>query len=293
MIQSYTVTEVESVCGVSRRTISEYVAKGLLSGPSHRGRGARYPQSDIDVLQLLPKFRTLMKREFPNLNALAVFLRQMSVYDLHALARKSSESSFVLEVRRLRIRNSLAALAPHVAPERIATILDALTEGQIRAIDSGRYQIGSVVDLSALLQQQQRPATPASANGHSNGNGNGHLIGLQPETNTEASWSASWLNGGHPSSVSDNYNGLGSEDVDELTAMLSRIERKAASTNAELRDRLTPSARQHGKHFDGARIDPPTRVSNDEAPLRLTIPDLGERLNEISQRLERLEAILE
>lgn len=288
MIQTYTVTEVENMCGVSRRTISEYVAKGLLSGPSHRGRGARYPQSDVDVLQLLPKFRTLMKREFPNLNVLATFLRQMSMHDLRILATKGSDSGFVLEVRRLRIRNSLASLAPHVAPERIEAILNALTEGQIRAIDSGRYQIGAVVDISALLQEHSKPsarvATATNRNSHAD---------LPTELNTEASWSASWLNGGQSASVNSNYSGLGADDVDELTAMLNRIERKAASTNAELRDRFAPSFTPYGKNFDGARGALPTQAGNDEAPVTHAATTLGERLNDISQRLERLEAILE
>jgi DNA-binding transcriptional MerR regulator len=288
MIRSYTVTEVEEMCGVSRRTISEYIAKGLLSGPSHRGRGARYPQSDVDVLQLLPKFRTFMKREFPNLNALAVFLRQISVHDLHVLAKKNSESSFILEVRRLRIRNYLAALAPHVAPERIESILDGLTEGQIRAIDSGRYQIGAVVDISALLLEQPKPSAQATTNG----NGNGHRD-LPDEINSTASWSASWLNGGQSASVNGNYSGLESDDVDELTAMLSRIERKAASTSAELRDRFPTSQTQSGKNFADTRVVRPTLARSDEAPISSAAATLGERLNDISQRLQRLEAILE
>jgi len=55
----YTVNELEQISGVTRRTIGEYVSKGLLSGPSHRGRGARYAQSDVDALQIIPRLRTL------------------------------------------------------------------------------------------------------------------------------------------------------------------------------------------------------------------------------------------
>jgi len=286
MIQSYTVTEVEDICGVSRRTISEYVAKGLLSGPSHRGRGARYPQSDVDVLKVLPKFRTLMKREFPNLNAVATFLRQISVRDLRSLTKKNSESSFMLEVRRLRIRNNLAALAPHVAPEHIESVLDALTEGQIRAIDSGRYHIGAVLDISELLKQHPKPTAQAAVNG------NGHPAPVA-ETNTEASWSASWLEGGQSATVNTNYNGFESEDIDELTAMLTRIEQKAASTNAELRDQPIPAAEHNGTNLDGTQGE--LSLTSGGGTEHQTSPaiGLGERLNDIAQRLERLEAILE
>jgi hypothetical protein len=286
MMQSYTVTEVEDICGISRRTISEYVAKGLLSGPSHRGRGARYPQSDIDVLKLLPKFRTLMKREFPNLNAVATFVRQISMHDLRMLAKKSSAASFVLAVKRLRIRNSLAALAPHVAPEHIENVLDGLSEGQIRAIDSGRYQIGAVLDISALLQEHPKLSAQAVVNGNSHPD-------MTAEINTEASWSASWLDGGQSASVNTNHNGFDSEDVDELTAMLSRIEHKAASTNAELRDQPAPSAKQYGRNLDSAQRELPMTPGRGAEYLTSTDATLGERLNDIAQRLERLEAILE
>jgi hypothetical protein len=173
-----------------------------------------------------------------------------------------------------------------VAPERIESILDGLTEGQIRAIDSGRYQIGAVVDISALLQEHPKSSAQATTNG------NGHLD-LPDEVNSTASWSASWLNGGQSASVNGNYSGLGSDDVDELTAMLSRIERKAASTSAELRDRFPTSQTQSGKNFADTRVVRPTLARSDEAPISSAAATLGERLNDISQRLQRLEAILE
>ena len=35
MIRSYTVSELEQMSGTTRRTISDYIAKGMLAGPSH------------------------------------------------------------------------------------------------------------------------------------------------------------------------------------------------------------------------------------------------------------------
>ena len=49
-MRSYDLSELEAQSDLSRRTISDYVSRGLLSGPSHRGRGARYSQRDLDAL---------------------------------------------------------------------------------------------------------------------------------------------------------------------------------------------------------------------------------------------------
>ena len=74
MIRSYTVNELEEISGCTRRMISDYISKGVLAGPSHRGRGARYPQKDLDVLTVLPRIRTLMKKEYPTLKEVPAFL---------------------------------------------------------------------------------------------------------------------------------------------------------------------------------------------------------------------------
>ena len=271
MFRTYSINEVEHICGVSRRTVSEYVAKGLLSGPSHRGRGARYPQSDVDALKLLPRFRTLMKREFPNLKALAAFLRQLSIRDLHQLAAKTNESSFVLEVRRLRVRNNLAALAPHVAPERIEAVLAQLTPGQVRAIDSGRYQIGAVLDIASLLQEPE--IAEAAAEQPINGN---------QQALAEPSASVSWL-GGDAGQL--NGNAISPEDVGSLDEVVTRMESRAAARLAAEETQPDLQALVGSGNNDekaGAAVRSETQHGE----------TLGQRLNDISQRLERLEAML-
>jgi len=284
MFRTYSISEVERICGVSRRTVSEYVSKGLLSGPSHRGRGARYPQADVDALKLLPRFRTLMKREFPNLKTLAAFLRQLSIRDLHLLAGKTSESSFVLEVRRLRVRNNLAALAPHVAPEHIETMLAELTPGQIRAIDSGRYQIGAVLDIGALLQQSGG-AEPAVTRHNNNGKRrieqeridnehNGHAVAAAPSV------SVNWLEAGESGHLSGSA--LAPEDIGSLDEVVTRMESRAAARLAAGEPQPDLQALVNGS------------VKSDAGPDRAehSSQSLGQRINDISQRLERLESML-
>ena len=86
-MRSYDLAELEALSTLSRRTISDYVSKGLLSGPSHRGRGARYSQRDLDALNIIPMLRTVLKLEFPNLNSVREFLSDLSPADLRHLAR--------------------------------------------------------------------------------------------------------------------------------------------------------------------------------------------------------------
>ena len=282
MFRTYTISEVERICGISRRTISEYVAKGLLSGPSHRGRGARYPQADVDALKLLPRFRTLMKREFPNLKVLAAFLRQLSIRDLHQLAAKKNESSFVLEVRRLRVRNNLAALAPHVAPEQIEAILAKLTPGQILAIDSGRYQIGAVVDIAALLQDaadsevavteqatvKDTAVNDPAVNDHS---------GEQPESSVSVSWLG---NGGGQV----NGSNVKPDDIGSLNEVVTRLETRAAAKRQF--EETQPDLRAVMGNGNGSN------PVQDTAKEEVRDESVGQRLNDISERLERLEAML-
>lgn len=163
MIRTYTVNELEQLAGTSKRTISDYVSKGLLSGPSHRGRGARYPQADLDVLRIVPRLRTLLKGEFPNLKAVGAFLAELSAQDLRRLARRSNERALELEVRRIRVRHSMMAVLPALPPERIDEALEELSPEQIRGIDTGRYQIGAVVDMAGLLRDEESEGQPQLA----------------------------------------------------------------------------------------------------------------------------------
>jgi DNA-binding transcriptional MerR regulator len=149
-MRTYALIDLEGQCAMSRRTISDYVAKGLLSGPSHRGRGARYPQRDLDALHVIPRLRTVMKNEYPNLDAVRTFMADLSPADLHRISRMSNERVFETEVRRLRIRNRVRTFLPTVPPERIDAVLDVLTPEQVRGVDRGQYQLGSILDMTAL-----------------------------------------------------------------------------------------------------------------------------------------------
>jgi len=162
-MRSYAVTDLEAMTDVSRRTIADYVSKGLLQGPSHRGRGARYSQRDLDALQVIPRVRMLMRQEFPSLAAVRDFLRRLSPSEIHELARLTSELAFEIEVRRLRVLNRLKNLSPTAAPERIREALSVLTPEQIRGVDRGHFQVGSLVDLDWMTGE--RVANGAGYNG--------------------------------------------------------------------------------------------------------------------------------
>lgn len=149
-MRSYDLTELEEMSALSRRTISDYISRGLLTGPSHRGRGARYSQRDLDALRVIPKLRTVLKPEFPNLNSVRMFLEALTIADLRHLVRLSSERVFEVEVRRIRILNRLKPFLPAVPPEAIALAMNRLTPEQICGVDRGQIQIGSLLDIERM-----------------------------------------------------------------------------------------------------------------------------------------------
>ncbi len=155
MIRSYTINELEELTAINKRTISDYITKGLLIGPSHRGRGAVYSQRDLNALKVIPQLRTLMKEEYGSLKAVAGFLEQLSISDLQALANRKTERAFVDWVHRFRVRLSLMRIIPHVPPERLDEVLSQLTPEQISSVDSGRVQIGAVINMRQLFAYEQ------------------------------------------------------------------------------------------------------------------------------------------
>ena len=185
-MRSYAVTDLEAMSDVSRRTIADYVSKGLLQGPSHRGRGARYSQRDFDALQVIPRIRMLMRQEFPSLAAIRDFLGRLSPGEIHQLAQLTNELAFEIEVRRLRVLNRLKNLSPTAAPERIREALSVLTPEQIRGVDRGHFQVGSLVDLDWMTAEPANGSMDSLRNGYANehagveaalnSNGNGHAM---------------------------------------------------------------------------------------------------------------------
>ncbi len=178
MIRSYTVDELERMSGITKRTISDYIAKGLLAGPSHRGRGARYPQADADALRVVPRIRTLMKKEFPTVDSVASFLREISRQELRTLACQPSEKELVLEVRRIRVGLLLKTMLPKLTPERLTAVVDSLSPDQVRGIDKGQYQLGAILDLAELFRESGADVTasdsqlpPSGARSGTNGSG--------------------------------------------------------------------------------------------------------------------------
>ncbi len=243
MIRSYTVSELEQITGCTRRTISDYIAKGVLDGPSHRGRGARYPQRDLDVLTVLPRIRTLMKKDYPSLKQVAAFLDQLSVRDINRLAARVSEAAFVSEMRRLRVRNSLMGLLPYVPPERIEMLLAGCTPGQIRGVDASHYQIGAIVDIESLLLEDSvahRRDSSDFGRSRSVNRPNGHAKAGEIDV-TEKSWGANSPGKAFTSVATDcddTHRDLaavdasevnGSEIKDRLTEITARLDKLESS----------------------------------------------------------------
>lgn len=149
-MRSYDLTELEEMSALSRRTISDYVSRGLLAGPSHRGRGARYSQRDLDALRVIPRLRTILKPEFPSLTSVRDFLSELTASELRHLVRLTNERAFEIEVRRIRVQHRLKTFLPAVSPEMLTTALAKLTPEQICGVDRGQIQVGTLLDVDAL-----------------------------------------------------------------------------------------------------------------------------------------------
>jgi len=176
-MRSYDLAELEELSGLSRRTISDYVSRGLLAGPSHRGRGARYSQADLDALRVIPRLRTVLKNDFPNLQTVREFLADLSNSDLHQLVRLSDEHLFEVEVSRVRIQGRLKTFFPAVPPEKLSAALSDLTPEQVCGIDRGQYQIGSLIDVEELTMTRHEPRRGAVAPVDGNGEGEWEQFG--------------------------------------------------------------------------------------------------------------------
>jgi DNA-binding transcriptional MerR regulator len=260
MIHMYTVDELEEISGFTRRTIGDYVAKGLLAGPSHRGRGARYSQADVNLLRVIPRLRTLMKKELPSLREVHEFLRHLSAHDVHSLERKTSEGAFELEVRTLRVGISLAAVLPQVPPEQLSLALKQLTPEQIRGVDTGRYQLGAVIDMAELLSKIEPDASFSNKEKPANGNGN-------------SSRSANWLAG---SSYNEgNEFAAEGEGMAALESITQRLEKMANDTEMDSvrNESIQDLEMKQGNLTGGADI---------------TV----DRLSDIAERVERLERLM-
>ena len=172
-MRSYDLTELEEMSALSRRTISDYVSRGLLAGPSHRGRGARYSQRDLDALRVIPRLRTIMKPEFPTLISVRDFMSELAASDLRHLVRLTNERTFEIEVRRIRLCHQLKTFLPAVSPERLSAALAVLTPEQVCGVDRGQIQIGTLLNIETLTSDDgvHGYETNGSANGKRSTNG--------------------------------------------------------------------------------------------------------------------------
>jgi DNA-binding transcriptional MerR regulator len=126
---SFDISELARLAGVTGRTVRYYVQQGLLPAPAARGPGARYGQVHLDRLQLI---RRLQSEHLP----LAEIRRRLEslgddeVRHLLLAPRPASTSSALDYVRRVLgspVRRSIAppAAAPSVAPRPAQSFLRA------------------------------------------------------------------------------------------------------------------------------------------------------------------------
>lgn len=109
----YTVSDLESLTGINRRTIHFYVKEGVLPAPHGSGGGARYGEEHLLRLQLT---RELQKSHL-KLSGIREALDRMSIEQKRSMAKRSGAPAKPWDARALetwvesRVHRSLAGPA--------------------------------------------------------------------------------------------------------------------------------------------------------------------------------------
>ncbi len=157
-MRHYKLKQLAAQTGVSARTISSYVSKGLLSGPSHRGRGAVYPQRDLHALQVIPRIRVLMPAHYPDLRAIARLLKDISTAGLRRLATLDEESDFLNEMRKIHQIVQLHAMYPDASPEHIASLARLPPPAPLYSKGEDARDISAVMAVPTILANSDASA---------------------------------------------------------------------------------------------------------------------------------------
>jgi DNA-binding transcriptional MerR regulator len=109
----YTVSDLEALTGINRRTIHFYVKQGVLPAPQGAGGGARYGEEHLLRLQLT---RELQKSHL-KLSGIKEAMDRLSLEQMRAMAKKAGVPSKPWDMRALedwvqsRVHRSLAGPA--------------------------------------------------------------------------------------------------------------------------------------------------------------------------------------
>ncbi len=91
MARTYTISELESVTGIRRRTIHFYAQQGLLPAPFGTGGSARYGEEHFLRLVLIRE----MQNSHLKLSGIREALDAMSIEEMREIAGKTGNSSMV------------------------------------------------------------------------------------------------------------------------------------------------------------------------------------------------------
>jgi len=101
LLESYTLSELETESGFDKRTIAYYISEGLLPKVGRRGPRTRYPLDFLERLMFIRRVRDMQddgKLRAVMLTEIRDVIDQLTADEISAAARKGSSVRWIREV---------------------------------------------------------------------------------------------------------------------------------------------------------------------------------------------------
>jgi len=121
MSRTYTISELESLTGIRRRTIHFYTQQGLLPTPTGAGGSARYGEEHILRLKLIREMQTSHLK----LSGIREALDAMSIEEMRGIAGKTGGSNITWDSR------SIERWVSHTSPDKDTVLVQGSDPGYV------------------------------------------------------------------------------------------------------------------------------------------------------------------
>lgn len=168
--EEYTLEDLESMSGLSIRTLRFYIQEGLLPGPDTRGKFARYSQTHLDTIRFIER----LKKVHMPLKQIRHLLETMSSREIEDLLQSGTEGDIILSIPQLLFEDK--ETGKQKGKQQTSSALE-----YIRNLESlqGSMEIKETSTRYSIPPAPSRAPAPL-----------GEFFMIQPETGSEASGEA-------------------------------------------------------------------------------------------------------
>lgn len=138
----YTVSELEAMTGINRRTIHFYVKEGVIPAPEGAGGGARYGEEHLLRLQLTQE----LQKSHLKLSGIKEAMDRLSIDEMRAMVRKARAAARVWDRQSLERWLEQRVAGAAASPDWNKSLLD-LAGGA--TVSRARLPDGAPVHLSS------------------------------------------------------------------------------------------------------------------------------------------------